>query len=70
MAPGAHPSISILLNGRCQHAGLLQNKTLFAFAHNLSSWYHSLMNHGPLHDITSNRNFIMLGINSLLLSKP
>ena len=35
-------------NGRPQHAGLLQNKTLFAFTYYLNPEYHSGVNHGSL----------------------
>jgi hypothetical protein len=37
----AHLGISILVNGRPQHSGLLQNKTLFAFSYYLNPGYHS-----------------------------
>jgi len=39
-------------NGRPQHAGLLQNKTLSVFTYYLSPGYHSLVNHGPLHTVS------------------
>ena len=39
---------SILGNGRLQHAGLRQNKTLCVFTNYLSLEYHSSANHGPL----------------------
>lgn len=46
--------MSILVNGRLQHAGLLQSKMLFVFADYLSVGCHPLANHGPLqHDVLS-----------------
>ena len=38
-----------MVDGRPQHAELLQDKTLFAFAYYLSPGYHSSVKNGPLY---------------------